>query len=76
MERRRGTEDEGNKSEDTNMELQLVKSFHNIEEGGYLRKYEQTFLPQDSKDLLIVTSGKAEIHDHSEWLDNESIHTI
>ena len=76
MERRKGAEEEGNKSEDINMELQLVKSSQNIEEAGYIRKYDHTFLSKDSNDVLIVTSEKAEIHTHSEWLDKESIHTI
>ena len=67
----RGAEEEGVKSEDTNIELELVKSLQNIEEGGNLRKYEQ-----DSKDDLTVTREKAEIHACSEWLDKENIHTV
>jgi hypothetical protein len=68
-ERRRGTED-------TNIELELVKSLTNLKEGEYLRNYEENYQPEYSKDILRVSSEKAEILVHREGLDKDYIYTI
>ena len=75
-ERRRGTEDEGIKSIDTNIELELVKSLQNLEEGKYLRSYEENFQLERSKDYLTAHIEKAEIQVHREGLDKDYIYTI
>ena len=70
---RRREEEEGIKSEDTNIELELGETIHNLEEREWQRISDQNFLTQE---LLTVSRENAEIHVHREGLNTGIIYTI